>query len=102
MSEARTIDLDDAARICAEAVSGSLEPGERVGLEVEFFPMRLEAGTIGGRPALPEVTAALADLGTPTTVAGNPARDLDALGVITFEPGAQIEHAGPPLPPAMA
>ncbi len=102
MSEARTIDPDDAARLCAEAVAGSGEPGERVGLEVEFFPMRLDAGSGGGRPNLARVLAALDGLGTPTTVAGNPARDLGALGTVTFEPGAQIEHVGPPLPPAAA
>ncbi len=103
MSEASTIDYDDAARIAFDATSPANRGGLRIGLEVEYLPVVVDDdGCPAGRPNLPTLLHVLDGLGTPTTVAGNPALDLGRLGVVTFEPGGQIEHAGPPLPPGRA
>lgn len=97
------IDRAHAARIAAAQVSSETPGGDRVGLEVEYFPMFVTSdGHPAGRPDLTAVLNALDGIGTPIEVGGNPAIDLGPSGMLAFEPGAQIEHVGPPTDPAQA
>ncbi len=97
------IDRGDAARIAAAEASPTSPEGLRVGLEIEYFPMFVtDDGRPDGRPDLDAVLAAVDGIGPMVEVSGNPAVDLGPSGMLTFEPGAQIEHVGPPLDPARA
>ena len=93
----------DAVR---EALVGSSGIGaDLVGLEAETFVMSVVGDKPGSRAPLHGASGSVevvdhARLGRPTEISGNPAFELGDLGTITFEPGAQIEHATRPRPSA--
>ncbi len=98
------ITLEEARRVIVEQLTGRGRAASdaRVGIEAEVFAMSVDAaGAAGARVDLAGPGGALAiaratHLGRETERAGNPSFDLGELGHLTFEPGAQIEHATQP------
>ena len=101
-----SLTLERARRFVAHALARQRVSSDRVGLESEVFATG--PGLVGSPRAPltgPHGSVDLVDatgIGRRYQTNGNPAFDLGELGTVTFEPGAQIEHATNPRRDASA
>lgn len=106
-------DLDHVRQVVAEScfpAERSAPPPGRVGLEVEAFPFEVAADGAPARRVPLDRLVRLLDqaLGAPpfrsrqSLAGGSPVFPLGSGGVLSFEPGGQLEHATLPHPSAAA
>lgn len=108
-SQAMTVTRDRAVEVIRHAMWGDPTPAtpDRVGLETEMFVVERDQGGPGRRTPLFGDGSIIEILKEAIpeghgTAGGNPIVQLGRDGVLTFEPGAQIEHATAPFPSGSA
>jgi gamma-glutamylcysteine synthetase len=100
----QAVSLDEAIELTGRSCFTPLSPTDRIGLEAEFFVIRvdgrgrpLDRVRLHGENGLLQVLDELADrapwLGRRQIAKGNPVYPVEGGGHLSFEPGAQLEFS---------